>query len=315
MRKIEFIEIPSELGAGTRGASLGIAALKVADQNNDCSFFKDYEPKKISVRNDFLYKDEKSPSALRVEGIYEVYTNLVQQLKATIGDGKFPFILAGDHSTAGGTIAGLKMANPTRKLGVIWVDAHADLHSPYTSPSGNVHGMPLACSLNEDNEESQLKEPNELSKNYWNKMKNLGGIVPKILPEDVVFIALRDFEKPEEHLIQKYGMKVITVDESRTNGMQQVITDSLVYLSECDDIYISFDVDSLDSSISKGTGTPVSNGLNESELTELLVGLLKSEKVNCFEVTEINPTLDTENKMAEIALAILKPCLQTIANH
>ncbi len=314
MREIEFIEIPSEIGAGTRGASLGISALKVADQNQNASFFKDYTPKLISVRNDYLYKEEKTPSALRVAGIYEVYKNLADQLVKTIRDNKFPIILAGDHSTAGGTIAGLKMANPERKLGVIWVDAHADLHSPYTSPSGNVHGMPLACSLNEDNRACECKSPNEQSIQNWNQMKNLGGLAPKILPEDLVFIALRDFEEPEEHLIDKHKIKVITVEEARKSGIQSVIKSSLEYLSTCDDIYISYDVDSIDSSISKGTGTPVANGLNETELEELLVGLLKNEKVNCFEITEINPTLDCENKMAEIALRILQKCTATLSS-
>ncbi len=312
MREIEFIEIPSEIGAGTRGASLGISALKVADQNSDSSFFKNYSPQVISVKNDYLYKDEETPTALRVAGIHEVYNNLADQLVKTIGNKKFPVILAGDHSTAGGTIAGLKMANPDRKLGVIWVDAHADLHSPYTSPSGNVHGMPLACSLNEDNKECQQKTPNEKSTSYWNKMKNLGEIAPKILPEDIVFIALRDFEEPEAHLIEKHNIKVITVEQARNVGIQQVIKESLEYLIKCDDIYISYDVDSIDSGISEGTGTPVPNGLNETELEELLVGLLKNEKVNCFEITEINPTLDSENKMAEIALHILKKCTATL---
>lgn len=312
MRDIEFIEIPSEIGAGTRGASLGIAALKVADQNNNGSFFKDYAPKIVEVKNEYLYEKEITPAALRVAGIYEVYKNLAEQLVKTIKAGKFPVILAGDHSTAGGTIAGLKMAQPNRRLGVIWVDAHADLHSPYTSPTGNVHGMPLACSINEDNKECEVKSPNEKSLDYWNKMKNLGDIAPKIETEDIVFIALRDFEEPEAQLIKRNNIKVITVEEARNIGIQQVIENSIDYLSQCDDIYISYDVDSIDSSISRGTGTPVENGLNEKELNELLVGLVRNEKVNCLEITEINPTLDSENKMAEIGLEILNNCVVTL---
>ncbi len=314
MRKLEIIEIPSELGAGTRGASMGIAALKVADQNTDKAFFKDVKSKEVAVHNEYLYKEIDTPKALRIEGIAAVYANQAQAIKESILAGNIPFILAGDHSTAGATIAGIKMAHPDKKLGIIWVDAHADLHSPYTSPSGNVHGMPLACSLNDDNLDCQINLPNEKTINCWNEMKNLGGIAPKILPEDIVFIALRDFEAPEKHLIDKNNIKVITVDEAREGGIQNTIANSLDYLSKCDHIYISYDVDSIDSSISKGTGTPVPAGLNDKELDELLIGLLKSEKINCFEVTEINPTLDSENKMAEIVLPILKNCFSTLQN-
>jgi len=312
MKNLEFIEIPSEIGAGTRGASLGISALKVADQNSGQAFFKTITPKIISVHNDYLYEQIDTPSALRIEGIAKVYESMANAVKESISRGNFPVILAGDHSTAGATIAGLKMANPDRKLGVIWVDAHADLHSPFTSPSGNVHGMPLACSLNEDNLDCKINDPKEKTLTHWNAMKNLGDIAPKLTAEDIVFIALRDLEKPEQHIIEKNKIKVIEVAECRSAGIDSVISQSIEYLSACDDIYISYDVDSIDSSISKGTGTPVPNGLNEKELEHLLTGLLAYEKVNCFEVTEINPTLDSENKMAEIAHNILVKCIEVL---
>lgn len=312
MRQIEFIEVPSEIGAGTRGASLGIGALKVADQNKQKAFFANYSPKIVQVANEFLYSETDTPSALRIEGISKIYNRIATQIQKTVADNKFPFILSGDHSSAGGTIAGLKMAKPNNRLGAIWVDAHADLHSPFTTPSGNVHGMPLACSINDDNLECQINQPNEKSIAHWNEMKNLGDIAPKIAPTDIVFIALRDYEKPEADLIKKHGMKVITVAEVREKGIAQAVADSFAHLAACDDIYISYDVDSMDSKISAGTGTPVPNGLNEKELEELLTSLLKNEKINCFEVTEINPTLDTENKMAEVALAILEQCVQTL---
>jgi arginase len=314
MRKLEFIEIPSEIGAGTRGASLGISALKVADQNSEKAFFKTITPKVVTVQNDYLYKSTQTPSALRIEGIAKVYESMAETVKKSIAEGNFPVILAGDHSTAGATIAGLKMANPNRKLGVIWVDAHADLHSPFTSPSGNVHGMPLACSLNEDNLDCKINDPQEKTISHWNSMKNLGGIAPKLQAEDIVFIALRDFEKPENHIIQKNKIKVIDVAECRSAGIDSIISESIEYLSACDDIYISYDVDSIDSSISMGTGTPVANGLNEKELEHLLSGLVAHKKVNCFEITEINPTLDSKNKMAEIAYQILVKCVDVLTS-
>jgi arginase len=210
------------------------------------------------------------------------------------------------HSNAGGTIAGIKMAKPRGKLGVIWIDAHADLHTPYTTPSGNMHGMPLATAIAEDNLDCKVHDLDEKTTKFWNQLKSIGKISQKVLPEDVVFISLRDFEKEEKYLIEKYGIKVISTSEIRRNGAENVSRKVLRYLSDCTDIYVSFDVDSLDSTISKGTGTPVSNGLKEREAEDLISKFMQNRKVCCFEITEVNPTLDKENLMAEIAFNILQ---------
>ena len=215
-------------------------------------------------------------------------------------------MLSGDHSIAGATIAGIKMAKPKSKIGVIWIDAHADMHTPYTTPSGNVHGMALAATINEDNEDCAVHELDEETIKYWNQLKNIGKVAPKVLPEDVVLISLRDFEKEEKYLIEKYGMKVITTNEVRRKGPENVVRSVIRYLADCTDIYISFDVDSLDSSISKGTGTPVSNGLREREVEDLISKFMQNRKICCFEITEVNPTLDKENLMSEIAFNILQ---------
>ena len=115
-----------------------------------------------------------------------------------------------------------------------------------------------------------------------------------------------DFEKEEKRLIEQYGIKVITTKEIRSKGVEQIIRQVTRYLSDCSDIYVSFDVDSLDSTISKGNGTPVSNGLREREAEDLVSKLMQNRKVCCFEITEVNPTLDKENLMAEIAFNILQ---------
>jgi len=144
------------------------------------------------------------------------------------------------------------------------------------------------------------------TKKQWDYLKNIGKITPKILPEDVVFISLRDYEKEEKFLIEKYGMKVITTNEVRRKGPENIVRSVIRYLSDCTDLYVSFDVDSLDSSISKGTGTPVSNGLKEREAEDLISKFMQNRKICCFEITEVNPTLDKENLMAEIAFNILQ---------
>ena len=306
MKNIKLIEVPSEIGAGTRGASLGIEAIKIAALDFMSNFFVHFPSEKIEVENQLLYEPIQSPYAKRMHGVLNMTERISKAVADSIKGHFFPVILSGDHSNAAGTIAGIKLAKPKSKLGVIWIDAHADLHTPYTTPSGNIHGMPMAASIGEDNKEMSVHELDEKTFKQWEQLKNIGKIHPKVLPEDVVFISLRDFEKEEKHLIEKHGMKIITTAEVRRNGAENVCRKVLRYLSDCTDIYVSFDVDSLDSSISKGTGTPVSNGLREREAEDLISKFMQNRKICCFEITEVNPTLDKENLMAEIAFNILQ---------
>src|SRR5581483_4570639 len=158
MRNIKLIEIPSEIGAGTRGASLGIEAIKIAALDFMSSFFIHFPSEKIPADHHILYEPIESPYAKRIKGVATMYDKISKAVSDTIKSHFFPVVLSGDHSSAGATIAGIKMAKPKSKLGVIWIDAHADLHTPYTTPSGNLHGMPLAASLNEDNKECAVHE-------------------------------------------------------------------------------------------------------------------------------------------------------------
>ena len=306
MKNIKIIAVPSEIGAGTRGASLGVDAIKIAGLDFMSNFFVHFPSEKIETENDLLFEPIQTPYAKRIQGVASMYERISKSVCDSMKNNFFPVILSGDHSNAGGTITGIKMAKPKSKLGVIWIDAHADLHTPYTTPSGNLHGMPLATAIAEDNIESKVHDLDEKTVKLWNQLKTIGKIKQKVLPEDIVFISLRDFEKEEKHLIEKYDMKVITTSEVRRNGAENVCRKVLRYLSDCTDIYISFDVDSLDSSISKGTGTPVSNGLKEREAEDLISKFMQNRKVCCFEITEVNPTLDKENMMAEIAFNILQ---------
>ena len=306
MKNIKIIEVPSEIGAGTRGASLGVEAIKIAALDFMSNFFIHFPSERIPVENKLLYEPIESPYAKRIKGIVSMYEKVSKSIHDTIKGNFFPVVLSGDHSISGATIAGIKMAKPKSKLGVIWIDAHADLHTPYTTPSGNMHGMPLSISINEDNKECSVHDVDADTAKQWNYLKNIGKIAPKVLPEDVVYISLRDFEKEEKHLIDKYGMKVITTKEIRSKGAENIVRSLTRYFSDCSDIYVSFDVDSLDSSLTKGTGTPVSNGLREREAEDIISKLMQNRKVCCFEITEVNPTLDKENLMAEIAFNILQ---------
>jgi arginase len=306
MKNIKIIEVASEIGAGTRGASLGIEAIKIAALDFMSNFFIHFPCEKVPVENKLLYEPIESPYAKRIKGVVSMYDKVSKAVQDTIKSNFFPVVLSGDHSISGGTIAGIKLAKPNSKLGVIWIDAHADLHTPYTTPSGNMHGMPLAAAINEDNRECAVHDLDPETIKHWNYLKNLGKIAPKVLPEDIVYISLRDYEKEEKHLIDKYGIKVITTKEVRNKGVENIVRSLTRYFSDCSDIYISFDVDSLDSSLTRGTGTPVSNGLREREAEDLVSKLMQNRKVCCFEITEVNPTLDKENLMAEIAFNILQ---------
>ena len=306
MKNIKLIEVPSEIGAGTRGASLGIDAIKIAALDFMSNFFIHFPSEKIPHENKLLYEPIESPYAKRIKGIAVLYERVSKAVSDSIKNNFFPVVLSGDHSTAGATIAGIKIAKPKSKIGVIWIDAHADMHTPFTTPSGNLHGMALAAAINEDNVDCAVHDLDDETIKYWNVLKNIGKIAPKVSPEDVVLISLRDFEKEEKYIIEKYGMKVITTNEVRRKGPENVVRSVIRYLADCTDIYISFDVDSLDSSISKGTGTPVNNGLREREVEDLISKFMQNRKICCFEITEVNPTLDKENLMSEIAFNILQ---------
>jgi arginase len=292
MKNIKLIEVPSEIGAGTRGASLGIEAIKIAALDFMSNFFVHFPSEKIETENNLLFEPIQSPYAKRINGVLNIYERVSKAVADSIKQNFFPVVLSGDHSSSGGTIAGIKQAKPNSKLGIVWIDAHADLHTPYTTPTGNMHGMPLAASIAEDNQESQVHDLDEKTKKLWEQLKHFGKVQPKVLPEHIVFISLRDYEKEEKFLIDKYEMKVITTSEVRRKGPENVVKSVLRYLGDCTDIYVSFDVDCLDSSISKGTGTPVSNGLKEREAEDLVSKFMQNRKICCFEISEVNPTLD-----------------------
>ncbi len=312
MRNIKIIEVKSEIGAGTRGASLGADAIKIAALDYMSSFFVNFPTETLETENRLLYEPVESPYAKRIKGILTMYERVSAAVSNTLKSGLFPLVIAGDHSTAGGTIAGIRMAKPKNRLGVVWIDAHADMHTPYTTPSGNMHGMPLAAALGLDNIENQVHNPDAKTAELWNKIKGVAKINPMIQPEDIVFIALRDYEKEEEYLIKRHNIKVIPVQEVRRKGVANTVRQALMHLNQCDDIYVSFDVDSLDSAISRGTGTPVSNGLKEREAEDLMASFMQSHKICCFEITEVNPTLDKENLMAEIAFNIMQRCVNLL---
>lgn len=314
MRDLKIIEVKSEIGAGTRGASLGSDAIKIAALDFGSRYFKTHKTIEIPNENHLLLESTGNPYAKRISGILTMAERIAEELAKTLKNKEFPIVLSGDHSSAIGTISGIKKAFSKTKLGVIWIDAHADIHSPYTTPSGNIHGMPLAVVLDEDNIECKINKPDQETINYWYQLKNVGNIAPKITYKDLVYIAVRDTESQEDFLLKKHGIKNFTTTEIRKRGVERIAIDTLQQLDHCDLIYVSFDVDSMDASISKGTGTPVANGITLREAGNLVARLMTNEKVCCFEMVEVNPTLDKENLMAENAFEILVRATNSLMN-
>ncbi|MBK7526950.1 MAG: arginase [Sphingobacteriales bacterium] len=314
MDTIKIIENRSEIAAGTRGASLGIDALKIAALNNNSDFFNKYEHIEIEHQNHLLGQPVAQPYAKRIEGLAKIYDRVSRTVSRELIGRRFPLVIAGDHASAGGTIAGVKKAFPFLKLGVIWIDAHADVHSPFTTPSGNMHGMPLAIALGIDNIDCARNEPDTDTQDLWEHLKHIGGANSKITPNDLIYIGVRDTEPEEDYLISKFGIKNYSIAELNRLGALAVAKQTLQQLAHCEVLYVSFDVDSMDCElVSRGTGTPVPGGISQQQATDLVLTLLESPKVCCFEMVEINPILDTKgNMMADTAFKILEQATKTI---
>lgn len=315
MKELKIIEVKSEIGAGTRGASLGVEAIKIASLDMNSDFFKQYESVEVENVNELLFDGAKHSYAKFIDGVMIMEERVCLEVHETIWEENFPLIIAGDHCTAYGTIAGIKKADPKVRLGVIWIDAHADIHTPFTTPSGNMHGMALSMACGIDNLECKVNDPRGETLEYWEQIKNVGIPGPKVYPEDIVYIGVRDLEKPENYLINKYNINFIETEDLKKLGSAKIAEKALQMLDHCDMIYVSFDVDTLDSRISTGTGTPVPNGLTVEEAKILNSELAKNSKVCAWEIVEVNPTLDTENRMAESAFEILEATAKSIVNR
>ena len=314
-KMLKIIEIPSEIGGACRGAGLGSEAIKIAALNAGSSFFNDHATFRMPDRNYVFSVKDKKPAEEKAKWIKYILENC-QGICNTVSDvleaNEFPLIISGDHSSAAGVIAGIKQAYPTERLGIIWIDAHSDLHSPYTTYSGNMHGMPLGASLALDGQAKLLlnKAPNLLPENVrkqWDHLKELGGISPKVLPEDIALIGVRYFKEEHATIIKDLEIPLYSVAGLREKGVDRLATDVLEQVKNCDRLFISFDVDSLDcDKVSRGTGTPEPNGLYTEEAIALISILMANPKVCCLEITEVNPLLDDKgNAMAEAAWKVI----------
>ncbi len=311
---IKLIKNRSDIGAGTRGSDMGIDAIEIAAINAGNDFFNRHAYEDVETHNETIYQKNTNNFAKRIEHVAEQCERVAKAVSSNLIVGNYPIVLSGDHSAALGTISGIKSAYPHAKIGVIWLDAHADIHSPFTSPSGNIHGMPLAAALGYDNLTYQINQPDDATLLQWYKMKNIGIEGAKILSKDLIYFGLRDYEEAEEKVIHDHDIKFFKVEELRFIGLKKCVQDAIQYLSTCEILYISFDVDSMDCDrISYGTGTPVPSGFTPEEIIQIIQLFQATGKVKCIEFTEINPLLDNKgNKMAETAFEVLDKITPTI---
>jgi len=308
MKKPEIlVSVPSDIGAQRLGTSLALDALLVADAERAQPILKKF-PKKILTS----YQDKRGEVGPYAQGKYakllsELNNNTAKEISAIVKD-KYPLVISGDHSNAIGIMAGLREAiGADKKLGVIWVDAHADLHTPYTTPSGNLHGMSLSASMGYDNIELSRSTIDAGLKPFWEELKHCGAsrLTPKIGPEDIFFIGLRDFEIQEYHLIRDYKLNHYSPYDVKAKGLTFILDQAVNYFANYDAVYVSFDVDVLDTSVSTGTGTPVYNGLLLPEAKQVVDVLKRLKNIRLWEFTEINPLLDNNNSMSKAVIELI----------
>lgn len=288
MKKISVIGVPMGLGAGRRGVELGPAALRHADVIEHLTAMGLNVEDRGDIEVPRKLSKNEHPMKHRPE-VLAVNKALAEEVKQIKSEGSFPLILGGDHSLAIGSIAGIAENEP--KIGIVWVDAHGDFNDISSSPSGNIHGMPLAISCGIGDEE----------------FVNIGGYKNKIDPKRVVVLAARDLDGGEVALLKEHGVTVYTMEDIDLLGIRVVMQEVIEYLKEqCDAIHVSYDIDSVDPALAPGTGTAVLGGLTYREAHFIMESLYESGLVQSLDMVEVNPLLDDQNKTAELAVNLLE---------
>jgi len=278
-----------DLGQSRRGVDMGPSAIRyagVVERLEELDYrVRDLGDIVISRPDN---REEQEDNLRNLSQVASGNQRLAEMVNAEVGQKNFPLILGGDHSIAIGSLAGI--SKHYDNLGLIWYDAHGDLNSAETSPSGNIHGMPLAASLGIGHE----------------KLTHLFGYSPKIKPENIVIIGARSLDPGERELIRKKGIKVYTMHEIDRIGMPQVMEETIGYLANrTDGVHLSLDLDGLDPSEAPGVGTPVIGGISYRESHLAMEMLAESDLITSAEFVEVNPILDDKNKTATVAVGLV----------
>ncbi len=288
-KKISIIGVPMDLGQTRRGVDMGPSAIRYAGVVERLENLDHLVEDGGDIPIDHTYQvDDESINLKNLKAVAEGNEILADRVATIVEKGDFPLVFGGDHSIAMGTLAGL--TKHYKNLGVIWYDAHGDLNTADTSPTGNIHGMPLAASLGIGHD----------------ALTNIGGFKEKIKAENVVIIGARDLDEGEKKLIKDIGMKVYTMHEIDRLGMTKVMEEAIDYLQEkTDGVHLSLDLDGLDPSDAPGVGTPVLGGISYRESHLAMEMLSEADLITSAEFVEVNPILDEKNKTATVAVALI----------
>jgi arginase len=289
MEKLSLVGVSIDLGAGTRGVSLGPAALRYAGVTERLeNIGYDVKDEGDIVANKNVSAITEGTHLKNLSEVGRVNTLLCERVDKVMQEGRFPLVIGGDHSVAIGTISGVLQHK--KNLGVIWFDAHGDINTAETSPSGNIHGMPVAVLLGHGHE----------------SLTSIGGADAKIKPENIVFVGCRDLDAGERKMLREFGITVFTMHEIDRYGMAEVMDKAIKIASDgTDGIHVSFDVDSMDPVHAIGTGTRVPGGLTYRESHLALEMIAETSKVVSAEFVEVNPIIDVKNQTAKITVELI----------
>jgi arginase len=294
---IAIIGAPLDLGAGRRGVDMGPSALRVANLNARLAAMR-YEVEdlgNVPVRQAEA-SPEGDPHAKYLGQIAATCQALAIQVEGALDQGIMPLVLGGDHSVAAGTVAGVSkyFRKRGKKIGLIWLDAHADMNTPETSPSGNVHGMPLACIVG--------LGPPELSE--------IGGYKPKVAPANVAIVGLRDVDSVEKPHVRESGVRAFTMREIDERGLRAVMEDAIRIATDgTAGFHLSLDMDFVDPRDAPGVGTPVRGGATYREAHLAMEMICDSEAMISMEAVEVNPVIDEVNRTADLAVELIQSAL------
>ena len=291
-RKIRVIGIPLDLGQSRRGVDMGPSAVRVAGLEARLEALghvvEDAGNVSVAIPEQ---KKEGDTHAKYLKEITATCTKHAELVLKTLEAGKVPVVLGGDHSVAAGTVAGVAefYRRQEQKIGLVWIDAHSDINTPATSPSGNVHGMPLAAIMG-------LGPP---------ELANIFGFSPKVLPENCVIVGVRDIDNFEKENIRKAGVEVFTMRDIDERGMRTVMEEALRMAGRGTAGYhISLDMDWIDPEDAPGVGTPVRGGATYREGHLAMEIIADHARMLSFEIVEVNPVIDEHNQTADLAVEL-----------
>ena len=291
-KQVAIIGAALDLGAGRRGVDMGPSAIRYAGLHDRLTSIGyrcvDWGDVETAVQE---ATDESDESARYLPEIKAACGRVARLVQLALEQGSLPLVLGGDHSIALGTLGGLARSRGVG--GVLWIDAHSDMNTPESSPSGNVHGMPLAAAIGLTDE--------RFESDAWT--------LPAVEPERVALVGLRSVDSRERERIRELGIKAYTMSDIDRIGIERAIRESLAHIAGPGFVHVSLDMDALDPEVAPGVGTPIRGGLSYREAHLALELVAESGLAGSFEVVEVNPILDRENATAQLAVELVASAL------